>query len=464
MSPTLGGELLRAAGVGAVFLLIFAAAEAWKRFGHPEPEWTRKAVHLGGGLVALGLPWLVRSHWTVLGLGAAFALILLLSRRLGLLGSVHGVARKSEGGVYFPIAIYLVFLLGHQRPVFYLIAVLALVISDALAALIGTVYGRTAFAVEEDRRSVEGSVVFFLSTFLGVHLPLLLLTDLERAACVLIAVQIALLVTLIEAVCLHGSDNLFVPLATYLFLLKLTPRDAEFLAWQLVAQLLIVAALALLAWRSHFLTAAGTAGASLFFYGAWSLGGPEWTVAPALALTGFALLHRRLRRAPLGRPDPRYQVRAVFYSAVVAGVWFIVNNLFETLLRHPLLGRGDPFYPLFLGVLAAQLAMLVLVVAARAPRGGAPHEEQTPLRLLAALAVGWLLTLPAGLAVAPVAHAARGALVAAAVGALGLLLYALLSRWARWPHQGPWDVRLQALCAALASLALLPLQLAGSAG
>jgi len=353
-------EALRALGVGGAFLVVFAAAELWKRWGNPPVEWTRKAVHVGGGVIVMTLPWILRSHWTVLALGAAFALIIALTRRFGWLGSVHGVERKSEGGLWYPVAVYLLFLIGSHRPVFYLIAVLTLVLSDALAALVGTTYGRMMYRVESDRRSVEGSAVFLFATFLGVHLPLLLLTSTGRVASVLIALQIALLVTLLEAISLRGNDNLVVPLATYLLLVKLTPSSAEWIAVQLASQLAIFGALILLAWRSRFLSASGTMAASLFFYGAWSLGGPEWTVAPAVALAAFWLIFKRLPPNS-SEPDARYQVVAVFYTSLVPVSLFALNNLFETALRHPVLGRGDPFYSLYLGALTAHLAMLALL-------------------------------------------------------------------------------------------------------
>jgi dolichol kinase len=51
------------------------------------------------------------------------------------------------------VAVLLVYLVGHQQPVFYLVAILALVVSDTLAALLGSSYGRQMYQVEGDRRS-----------------------------------------------------------------------------------------------------------------------------------------------------------------------------------------------------------------------------------------------------------------------------------------------------------------------
>ncbi|MBA2571565.1 MAG: hypothetical protein H0V06_00865 [Gemmatimonadetes bacterium] len=447
-------EVLRALAVGGAFLVVFAAAELWKHWGNPPVEWTRKAVHVGGGVIVMTLPWILRSHWTVLALGAAFALIIALTRRFGWLGSVHGVERKSEGGLWYPVAVYLLFLIGSHRPVFYLIAVLTLVLSDALAALVGTTYGRMMYRVESDRRSVEGSAVFLFATFLGVHLPLLLLTSTGRVASVLIALQIALLVTLLEAISLRGNDNLVVPLATYLLLVKLTPSSAEWIAVQLASQLAIFGALILLAWRSRFLSASGTMAASLFFYGAWSLGGPEWTVAPAVALAAFWLIFKRLPPNS-SEPDARYQVVAVFYTSLVPVSLFALNNLFETVLRHPVLGRGDPFYALYLGALTAHLAMLALLFL----EGSLWDSQPKPKRWVLALGIGVAAAIPIGLWAGPSGVSWWEVVMPVWVGVGALAFFSAGRRWARWPHQKPWDVRLQMACAALSVGTLLPVHL-----
>ncbi|HET7275041.1 MAG TPA: hypothetical protein VFI91_07655 [Longimicrobiaceae bacterium] len=449
-------ELVRAAVIAAMFVMVFGAAELWRKFGNPPPEWTRKAVHLGGGLVSLTLPWVLHSHWTVLALGSVFAAIILLSRHAGELKSVHGVTRQSDGGLYFPISIYLLFLFGHDQPVFYLISVLVLMLSDALAALIGTTYGRAIYAVERDRRSVEGSAVFFLTTFFAVHLPLLLMTDVGRGVGVLIALQIALLVTSFEAISVRGADNLVVPLGTFLLLLKMTPKTAEFIALQIASQLAIIALLVVLVWRSRLLTASGTVAASIFFYGAWSLGGPRWILAPTVALAVFWVIFQRFG-SDASRPDARYQVLAVFYTSLVASAWFVLNNIFETVLANPTFREADPFYPLYLGTIAAHLAILSLVFLDQTPWA----ETFRPGHWVSAVAVGLLAVVPVGLLVGERGVRPWDAVLAAGLCTLALGLYSLISRWSIWPHTQPWDARLQALCSALAAAVVLPLHLLG---
>ena len=81
---TPAGEVVRAALVGTAFTLIFAFAELWTRQFHPNPEWPRKFVHLAGGTVALGLPWLL------------FA------------GVVFGYCRAVSGGLALPVLMHFV--------------------------------------------------------------------------------------------------------------------------------------------------------------------------------------------------------------------------------------------------------------------------------------------------------------------------------------------------------------------
>ena len=88
-------ELISAALVGAGFLLIFGLAEIWRSLGNPSAELSRKSVHFAGGLLVLAFPWIFANRWTVIGLVSVFAFLIWGTERVGLLKSVHGVARKT---------------------------------------------------------------------------------------------------------------------------------------------------------------------------------------------------------------------------------------------------------------------------------------------------------------------------------------------------------------------------------
>jgi phytol kinase len=305
-------EALRGVAVGTGFLLIFAAAELWRRYGNPPVEWSRKFVHFTGGLLVLAFPWIFTSRWAVLALVSVFSVLIWGTRRAGLLRSVHGVTRESHGSLFYPLAVVILFTISHGQPAFYLASALALVVSDTAAALVGSTYGRNWYDVGQDRRSIEGSVSFFLATFLAVHVTLLLMTGVDRSVSVLVAVQVALVVTLFEGISLNGSDNLFVPLATYHLLLRLTPESPAVIAGHTGVVVAILVLLSLLARRSRLMKTSGVMAASLFFYLIYSLAGPEWMLAPVLGFVGIVGMRacgrgvplRRTRRIAVRAPDP----------------------------------------------------------------------------------------------------------------------------------------------------------------
>jgi phytol kinase len=119
-------------------------------------------------------------------------------------------------------------------------------LADSSAALVGTTWGRRFYFIKHERRSVEGSLVFLAVAFLSISGPLLLLSDLDRSTVVLLALQLALLVTCVEAVSTRGIDNLLVPLATFILLLRLAALNALSIAAPLVVQVAVLGVFLLL--------------------------------------------------------------------------------------------------------------------------------------------------------------------------------------------------------------------------
>ena len=341
-------DLLPAAIFAVIFPAIFAAGELVRRQLPDRPELSRKFVHFCGGLAALSFPFALRSAVTVLLLAVLFAGFILVTKRLGVLRSVHGVDRHSSGAAYFPAAIALLYLLGRDRPVFYLIAVLALTVSDSLAALVGTRYGAITYDVEEGRRTLEGSLAFFFITFLCAHVPLLLMTGLGRPETVLIALVIAMLVTGFEAISLAGSDNIFVPLGTYFILVKMTRYPLEtIIAHTEILCLIIVASLALTFVQKVF-KPSGLIGMILVNYAAWSLCDFSWFLPVLLAqVLLYALVLRFRQQVP--EDITNYQVKVLFYSALVPVALIFVAN------------AGGEYERIYLPFVAAVVSQIALI-------------------------------------------------------------------------------------------------------
>lgn len=230
-------DVICASIISIIFLSLFVIAEILRKKG-AKAEITRKFVHFGGAFVTIFFPFILTSHWTVLALAIGFALIMLFTKKFSWLQSVHGVMRKSDGAIYHPIAIYTCFLYSQilNQPMFYVISILILAISDALAALVGKSYGANEYLVEVGtRKTIEGSVTFFLTSFLIVHLILLLTTQTGRLESVLIALLISIMVTVFEGVSLKGADNLFIPIGTMFILSKNITPTVEGISFQIFA-------------------------------------------------------------------------------------------------------------------------------------------------------------------------------------------------------------------------------------
>ena len=108
--------------LGATLLMV--SLSFYQRRYSPDPEWVRKLMHMGSGLLALSFPWLFVTAWPVLLLAITSALGMLavrycaaLDTRVG--GVVGRVGRRSLGEIYFPLGIALLFLLTVGQPLRY---------------------------------------------------------------------------------------------------------------------------------------------------------------------------------------------------------------------------------------------------------------------------------------------------------------------------------------------------------
>jgi len=319
--------------VSVVFAIIFFFAEVLRNFGKCDVEVTRKFAHFAGGLVCLSFSYLFTSAWTVLILGSAFGAILEVTKAFGLLQSVHGVTRKSGGSLYFPLSLFLVFVIAQrlEKPHFYLISTLVLSLSDALAALVGKSYGFKVYEVEEDQKSLEGSIMFFMSTFIIIHLGLLLLSPLGRMECVLSAVYISVLVTIFEAISLGGTDNLFIPLGTIYILSKITTKPVEEMQYQILVMTLVFAFTFIISMPSRKFGISGLLGIGLLGYSVWSLISPDWYIPVCIGTVLMTFFDIFIQKKT--REERTTQIRPVFYFQASTIFWMLLTNLMLVIVK-----------------------------------------------------------------------------------------------------------------------------------
>lgn len=403
MSPS-PHDLAGAGVLTTAFLLILALAELWSRRGHGAPEHTRKLVHLLGGAVCLAFPFLIESPWVVLGMAGALSLLFAVGIRSGRLHSLCRVQRRSRGSEYYPLAIFLLFVITRHRPDIYIASVLVLAVADAFAALIGTRYGRIRFRIETDTKSLEGSLAFALIAWIAMAVPLLVATDLDPAVSILATLLVATLVTGFEAIALEGSDNLFVPLAAAVILQKITTKPLTEILYQNLSLLAISAGVAFAISRCPSFNVAGAIVYGLFAYGAWSLGSELWALPALIGFVTYLVAKGRLPVAALtpGNPPP-LSVRVTFHALVIPLLFLVVGNM---------LALQTQCYTPFIATLAAVLAFSV---------GSLGQHRPTPAgAALTGAGAGLLLAVPPWLLLARPAPAVLLAilLLTAAVAAI----------------------------------------------
>lgn len=313
--------------VSAVFMAIFGIAELLRGFDLAPQEVTRKFVHLGAGLISLSFAYVFKSPITLLVMLMGFVAAMTFGKRWHLMTAVHGVERRSAGDLLHPLAIFITYLFAMKfdKPHFYAIAIAVLSVSDSLAALIGKSYGFKLYEVEEDRKSIEGSIIFFLSTFLIVHLTLLLATDIDRTGSVLAALLIAVLATASEAVALDGADNLVVPVGTLFVLMKITRQSIPEMAFQNCLMGIIYFTTYLIARPSGKLGSSGIIGIALVGYAAWSLVTWDWYIPILIATILLAWVEVFLERP--GEHTELHRIRPVFYSFITSFLWVLGANM-----------------------------------------------------------------------------------------------------------------------------------------
>ena len=378
MNPWLG-----IAVVPAALGTLLGGLRLYQKLASPQPELVRKILHVGMGLVAVSFPWLFDRSWPVvlllvLSVGGMVALRTVSVLRCNVGTVVSGVGRASLGEIYFPLAIAIqwhIYLIGEKeyphRVLLYCIPLLLLTLADAVAALVGVNYGRWRYPTSDGLKSTEGSFAFFLCAFLCVHVPLLLATDVGRLETLLIALLIAWLAMMFEAIAWGGLDNLVLPLVAHLLLKLYLDMKVD----ELESRLLVTAVLTIFVFIFYTRTTlqgSAVLGACLVGYVCWSLGGWRWLLAPLILFLAYSFL------SPRTEVNKRrvHNIHAVVAISAAGLIW---------LFLYRLMNRPEFLY---LSTLAFAAELAIIAVA----RLGYDYPRLSAVTLLAICVLeGWLL-------------------------------------------------------------------------
>ena len=184
------------------FLSLLFAIEYLTRLKKYPKEITRRIAHMLSGIFG-AIMGITLEPWVFITFVLFFLLIISVSYVRKFFSSIHGVKRRTFGEIFLPMGILAAFLISGGETTTYLVSVLILSISDPIAGFLGD--------LQFDKKRILGSSSFFLCSLLILFLFL-------RSQPFSLLILQALLVTLVERISKHGTDNLFIPISTSLLL------------------------------------------------------------------------------------------------------------------------------------------------------------------------------------------------------------------------------------------------------
>lgn len=385
--------------IGLLLGLMTVVRVLGPRFGWSS-ELQRKMIHIATGLTALSLPLFFSNPLPVAVLMATAIVIMLAMRhpavaKRGYAAALHGVKRTSYGEILLALAVAILFFRAGDEPVLFVLPILILTLSDSAAALVGTHYGKTKFTVEEGTKSIEGSVMFFLISWIVSMIALLTLSDIDRVNLIFLSMVIAAFATLVEADSWRGFDNLFVPVGVHLFLASHLASEPLELASVVVLFGCLATGLLVLAPKVGLDDHASRAYAVLIFL-IMSVTSPLNLILPLAAIAAHIYARTTVdRRAPFMDLDLIAAASLIGLFWLVAGEWVDLNaiNLFNlsfaalavgllSITRLPLLPHGL--------VAAIALGSLVYGLHHVNLKSAQWYDMLWPW-ILAALALAWFL-------------------------------------------------------------------------
>ena len=165
---TLHDGVAMAAVLGCV-LAMLVLLQSYRRWRCADAEWVRKLAHICTGLLSISLPWIFSSGIPIFVLCGTSVALLLAMRYVPAVGrrlsGALAASRESEGEIYFPVSVALLYLFSHGDKLLYTVPLVVLTLADTVAALTGNEYGKHGYAATGARKTMEGSIAFFCVAF-----------------------------------------------------------------------------------------------------------------------------------------------------------------------------------------------------------------------------------------------------------------------------------------------------------
>jgi len=313
----------------ACALAMLLLLRLYRKWRGTDGEWTRKLAHIGTGLLSISLPWVFSASVPVFIIcGASIALLLAIRYlpivRSRLSGVLDDVDRESWGEIYFPLSVALLYHFARGSKLLYAVPLVVLSLADTVAALTGTEYGKHGYTATGATKSMEGSVAFFCVAFFSINVALVVFSDAGRIETLLICLNIALIVMLLEAIAWRGLDNIFIPLGVFILLRLYLAMPLGQLWNRFRVGMALVIFVTLYA-RKTTLQGSALLASALVLYISWALGGWQWLIPPAILLLAYTFFFP----GKITDSDRTHNVLAVLSIASVGLMWLFLSRVWQ---------------------------------------------------------------------------------------------------------------------------------------
>ena len=194
-----------------LLLTLFFMMDYVKKWFSLESEDSRKIVHVSSLLTVCTWPFFLENYG-IYTICILFILINIYTKKAGMFKAVHTVRRATIGAEILPVGIMIstFFFLPENRTSF-IYGILIVCFSDLMAELVGKKLKFYEYKIFGQKKSLGGSIAFFISTFL---ITSGMLVFLETDIIISHVMIISILLCLVEAVHTFGLDNFTLPVVS----------------------------------------------------------------------------------------------------------------------------------------------------------------------------------------------------------------------------------------------------------
>ena len=199
--------------LGPILVMLIISEYFWKE-KIVRGESARKLLHIVIGSYVATWPAFL-SFPAIQNISAAFLVVVLLSQRYNIFKAINDVKRKTWGDVLYALGIGLTATLTRD-PWVFAVAILFMSLSDGMAGLVGTHYGKKSqYTVFGNKKSIAGTLAFILCSF-AILVGVQSVHSLNLSP--LMFVILPFMAAALENLGSLGSDNILIPVLVVLAL------------------------------------------------------------------------------------------------------------------------------------------------------------------------------------------------------------------------------------------------------